>query len=281
MKDVTNSRIFLVFVAIITVGACIGTLIGVLLTHTKSQGQPSAQNNDSPSETRERQEDISLRVNPPSDYKQRHEAGVSLREPKKIKDESSYQQKPLRKWAFTRMNQEEALDNSRFPEEYLAKMEVIDVPYTNFLGEKCFGQLVVDGDLAEEVVRIFEEIEESGFPIEKIVPISAYEWSDSASVKDNNTSAFNYRKAIIPGRKTSHLSKHAYGRAIDINPFQNPFVVHGVTRRKYDPAVRGTLTADSPPVKIFEKYGWEWGGSWDYGKDYQHFEKKVPPGWLD
>lgn len=40
---------------------------------------------------------------------------------------------------------------------------------------------------------------------------------------DNNTSCFNYR--IVDG--TDHLSKHALGCAIDINPFYNPYVVFG------------------------------------------------------
>ena len=37
---------------------------------------------------------------------------------------------------------------------------------------------------------------------------------------DNNSSAFNYR--FIAG--TERFSKHAFGRALDVNPLQNPFV---------------------------------------------------------
>ena len=44
--------------------------------------------------------------------------------------------------------------------------------------------------------------------------------SDTESIEHNNTSAFCYRE-ITGGRS---LSNHAYGRAIDINPQQNPYI---------------------------------------------------------
>ncbi len=50
------------------------------------------------------------------------------------------------------------------------------------------------------VKQIFDEIEATGYPITKVVPIVAYEWDDDASIADNNTSAFNYRHVIGPGQ---------------------------------------------------------------------------------
>jgi len=90
----------------------------------------------------------------------------------------------------------------------------------------------------------------------------------------NNTSAFNYRN--IKG--TDRLSKHSYGIAIDINPLFNPFVKKNSVEpegAKYIPSRKGTLTGSSEVVKIFKSYGWQWGGDWNRGKDYQHFEKNI------
>ncbi len=74
-------------------------------------------------------------------------------------------------------------------------------------------------------------------------------------MKLNNTSAFNYR--VITGGTS--LSKHAYGRAIDINPVENPYIKGATTLPPgsvYDPNAGGTLTADHPNVLTFARLGW-------------------------
>lgn len=89
---------------------------------------------------------------------------------------------------------------------------------------------------------------------------------------DNNSSAFNYRTAV--GK--TNLSRHAFGRAIDINPVQNPYVKGGLVLPPgavYDTGVRGTLLPDGVVVQAFEKRGWTWGGRWTTLKDWHHFEK--------
>ena len=67
---------------------------------------------------------------------------------------------------------------------------------------------------------------------------------------DNNTSAFNYRK--IAG--SNNLSNHAYGKAIDINPQQNPYKKEkyiSPKNSKYNSKAPGTLTADHSITKLF------------------------------
>ena len=102
---------------------------------------------------------------------------------------------------------------------------------------------------------------------------------------DNNTSCFNYR--IVDG--TDHLSKHALGCAIDINPFYNPYVVFGKgeNNETYISPAGSEIYADRSqdfPYKIdendlcyrlFKEHGFTWGGSWNSCKDYQHFQKTV------
>lgn len=171
------------------------------------------------------------------------------------------------------MTRAEALGHNRFPATVLAKMTVVTVTYNGFDHRRHRGQIVVDRAVAKDVKAIFDEIEATGYPITKIVPIVAYHWDDDASIADNNTSAFNFRHVIGPGQNTNVLSHHSYGRAIDLNPRINPFVAKdGSTPRPYDPAKPGTLTLKSAVTQIFLRHHWTWGGQWKNGKDYQHFE---------
>lgn len=172
------------------------------------------------------------------------------------------------------MTAEEALGGDRFPADVVSQMRLLEIEYLGFDNRIHQGQIVVHRDLAEETEAIFAEVMEAGFPIEKMVPISVYGWDDDASVLDNNTSGFNYRRTQGPGTSGKVLSMHAYGRAIDINPYQNPFLdASGKGMTQYDPAAKGAITRDSAITKIFKKHGWKWGGDWANTKDYQHFYK--------
>jgi hypothetical protein len=148
----------------------------------------------------------------------------------------------------------------------------IDVPYVGLDTKQYIGHLVVHTSIAEEVKEIFAEIATSGFPIAKIRPISEYDWDDETSMRDNNTSAFNYR--AIQGTET--LSNHSRGLAIDINPLFNPcMAIDGTIQPAtgiYDPARPGTILPDSEVVRIFTSRGWRWLGYRDR-KDWQHFDK--------
>jgi peptidoglycan LD-endopeptidase CwlK len=91
-------------------------------------------------------------------------------------------------------------------------------------------------------------------------------------MKADNTSAFNYR--TVKGTKI--LSKHATGRAIDINPRLNPQIKNGIAVPRgaiYNKRLPGTISDSSFIVHIFLAKGWRWGGHWKHLRDYQHFEK--------
>ncbi len=152
-------------------------------------------------------------------------------------------------------------------------LALIEVPYVSFDAHEQQGQLVIHQELANEVISLFQDLYTHRFPIYKMVPVAAYGWNDVASMEDNNTSAFNYRHIIGTGL----LSNHSLGRAIDINPLQNPYYAldgnvypaHAI----HDLAVPGTLYADSVAVSLFKEKGWTWIGDRKEHKDYQHFEK--------
>lgn len=171
----------------------------------------------------------------------------------------------------SQMTREEALGNNTFPQSVLASQELVTVRYYSFDEKLHEGQVVVHRDLADDIRAIFRDIEASKFPIAKVIPIVRYGWSDDKSIADNNTSAFNYR--TIAG--TKKLSDHARGRAIDINPYLNPWIGRsGVAKRPYTTGRAGTLVAGDAVVQAFKKRGWSWGGSWKNSKDYQHFYKR-------
>jgi len=170
---------------------------------------------------------------------------------------------------------EEAVAGSVAPPEVLSTLALIEVRYLSFDGKVHQGQLVLHKGLVEDVQHLFHSLLAAQFPLEKCVPIVAYDWDDEASMRDNNCSAFCYR----PIMGTDRLSNHSFGTALDLNPRLNPYFARdgkvypeGAT---YDPSVMGTITATSDVVALFKALGWEWGGDWESVKDFQHFQKLL------
>lgn len=169
-------------------------------------------------------------------------------------------------------------ENKEIP---LSDLRYVRVLYYGFDKKTHIGELIVNKSIAKDIIAIFKELYQVNYPIEKIVLIDEYDADDEASMKDNNTSAFNYR--TIAGSK--NLSKHALGLAVDINPLYNPCVekINGKTvvspleGKKY--AARSLandyyIKKNDVCYKAFTKKGFTWGGSWNSLKDYQHFQKK-------
>ncbi len=171
------------------------------------------------------------------------------------------------------MTFEEAMSGTKAPKEMIDSLVLIEVEYYNFNNKLSRGQLFINKVVEQDIREAFELIKKEHFPIDKVIPIVKYGWDDNKSMSDNNTSAFNYRNIA----NTNRLSNHSWGRAIDINPFQNPAVYSdgkiSPIGSVYNPKAAGTFTAESELVKFFKKRGWRWGGDWTTLKDYQHFDK--------
>ena len=171
---------------------------------------------------------------------------------------------------------QQATEGTTAPGDVVATLRITDVEYYGFDGNLHRGQIVVHHELLEEVREIFDEIKRLRFPVESVIPIK-FNLPNNATTMDtlNNTYCFHYRAVTTSG--SGRLSIHSHGRAIDINPFQNPAVLPDgrviPAGSIYDPAAVGTLTPDSEVVKLFLRHGWEWGGTWSTLKDYMHFEK--------
>lgn len=171
------------------------------------------------------------------------------------------------------MNFSEAIEGTNAPPEIIDSLSMIDVCYYSFNGRKHQGQIIVNREVEDDVYDLFNFIEKIMFPIGRVIPVVAYQWDDRKSMADNNSSSFNFR--VIEG--TTKLSMHSLGKAVDINPVQNPVIYpNGLVvpeQAKYLPEERGTFTANNPIVQEFLRRGWHWGGNFEQPKDYHHFEK--------
>ena len=157
----------------------------------------------------------------------------------------------------------------------LDELRLVRASHWGFDGRVRTGRIVVHRDVARDVATVLRRLYAARFPIRRIVPVDAYGASDFRSIEADNTSAFNCR----PVEGTSRWSEHAYGRAIDLNPIENPYVdsdgtsSHRAsapylsrTRYRAGMAVEGGVV-----VRAFASVGWSWGGRWSGVKDYQHF----------
>lgn len=82
------------------------------------------------------------------------------------------------------------------------------------------------------------------------------------------------------GKKITHAkggqSVHNYGFAVDICLIIDNKTASWDTAKDWD----NDRVADwYECVKIFAKYGWEWGGNWKNFKDLPHFEKRGYNNW--
>lgn len=169
---------------------------------------------------------------------------------------------------------DEALEGSTIPSSVKNELRLVTVQYFGYDDNLHQGQLIINKKVADDIIEIFNLIEKIKFPVQKVVPLVKYNWSDEKSMEDNNTSGFNYR--FVSGTKI--LSMHANGLAIDINPKQNPYIKNGKISpegSEHNPIAKGTITADSEIVDAFKSKGWLWGGDWKSIKDYQHFQKVI------
>jgi hypothetical protein len=168
------------------------------------------------------------------------------------------------------------------------RLSLVRFAYVDFEGRHHNdGEIVVMDAVAAHVYRIFETLNQQGFPIKKARPMDQYGGNDDASMADDNTSGFNGRKITGGGS----ISMHAYGLAIDINPVQNPYVKRAGDKLAFSPPAglsyanrfngrpnkKNFAGMAETVIDVFANEGFTtWGGYWDDPIDYQHFQ--VSPG---
>lgn len=162
----------------------------------------------------------------------------------------------------------------------LSDLRYLRLLYTGFDEKTHIGELIVNVSISDTVLKIFRTLYDNQYQIEKMVLVDEYDGDDHASMLDNNTSSFNYR--VVEG--STRLSRHAYGLAIDINPFYNPYITYENGHEHISPEgseLYRDRESDFPHKiardsdlcwQLFDEYGFTWGGDWNSVKDYQHFQ---------
>lgn len=191
---------------------------------------------------------------------------------------SSFYYEPLSDETINRITGISYVENDNISLEELRYCSLL---YNDFDNNTQVGELICNEKIAQDIIEIFYELYTSGYQIESIKLIDEFGGDDTASMLANNTSCFNYRVV----ENTTRLSNHAYGLAIDINPFYNPYVTFGKDGSTHISPEGSEAYADrsaSFPYKIdendlayklFKQHGFKWGGDWNSVKDYQHFER--------
>ncbi|MFO7572081.1 MAG: M15 family metallopeptidase [Gaiellaceae bacterium] len=110
----------------------------------------------------------------------------------------------------------------------LRDLRLLRLSHRGFDGRVRTGRLIVHRDVARDLVSVFRRLYAARFPIRRMLPVDRYGASDFRSIEADNTSAFNCR--FVEG--TTRWSEHAYGRAIDVNPIENPYVSGGRTAHR-------------------------------------------------
>lgn len=150
-------------------------------------------------------------------------------------------------------------------------------------GNAIVGELVCAQSIANNLLDIFRELFRASYPIERMRLVDYYNGDDEASMQDNNSSCFNHRLITAGGR----TSLHSFGLAIDINPKYNPYykikesgrtVVRPEGSEEYldrNAVFPYKIMKNDLCYRLFRQHGFQWGGDWASGKDYQHFEKLI------
>lgn len=158
------------------------------------------------------------------------------------------------------------------------ELRYIHILYYDFNELVQEGELVCNEVISQDLLEIFRELYENRYALEKVRLIDEYDADDEMSMRDNNTSCFNYRS--VP--HSTSISKHGYGLAIDINPFYNPYIVTVDGKQSIEPENSAEyadrtrefdhkIDENDLCYKLFTEHGFTWGGSWKNSKDYQHF----------
>ena len=155
-----------------------------------------------------------------------------------------------------------------------AQLRAVELRHWDFRGRPRVGVLVVHAAEIPKVISVFRRLYAARFPVRRMLGVERSRGSDDASMAADNTSGFNCR--LVGG--TNRWSEHAYGRAIDVNPVENPYVHGGLVeppagRAYLDRSRRrpGMAMQTGVLVRAFASVGWHWGGLWRSSKDYQHF----------
>jgi D-alanyl-D-alanine carboxypeptidase-like protein len=153
-------------------------------------------------------------------------------------------------------------------------LRYLTMSFWGFDGRTHTGEMLVNASAAQAVTRVFGELFAARFPIEEMRITSTQALDAPPTGDGNDTSAFVCR----PVRGQTNWSSHAYGLAIDLNPFCNPYTARDLVLPELASAYLdrswkrpGMVLAGDATVRAFAAIGWSWGGAWTSPTDRMHF----------
>ena len=154
------------------------------------------------------------------------------------------------------------------------QLSLIRLSFWGFDQRRHTGELLVNAAVAEQMISVFAELYRERFPIEEMRITRRHELDAPPTGDGNNTGSFVCRATV----GATSYSQHAYGLAVDVNPFQNPYSKDDLVLPELASAYLdrswtrpGMITPDGPVVQAFTGIDWTWGGTWSSLKDLHHF----------
>lgn len=167
------------------------------------------------------------------------------------------------------------------------ELRYLHLLHKDLSGKTLEGEMICNIKIADLLIDIFQKLFAASYPIEKIHLIDEYDADDELSMRDNNSSCFNFRLVS----NTNRISKHGYGLAVDINPRYNPYIKFINGKKSIEPAnslefedrtknFSYKIEENDLCCQLFLENGFLWGGNcWAEEKDYQHFF--LPDGYYE
>lgn len=162
-------------------------------------------------------------------------------------------------------------------------LRLLRINYWDYSGYRRRGELVAATSVIRQMSGALADMYRARLPIRSMYRVDRFGWSgrlqganDYRSMAAGDTSAFNCRWVVgRPGVR----SPHTYGRALDVNTWENPYL----SRQGWEPnswwprrshARVAWRSRSHPVVEIMRRHGLRW----TYGSsDSQHFDA-VPRG---
>lgn len=156
----------------------------------------------------------------------------------------------------------------------LADLRYLTLSFHGFDGGRHTGELVVNASVARDVVEVFRRLYAAGFPVEEMRLVTTADLDAPPTGDGNNTAAYVCRTT----RGSATLSAHAYGLAIDLDPFMNPYrkgdlVLPELASAYLDRSWQrpGMIHRGDVVTRAFAAVGWSWGGDFRTVSDLMHF----------
>ncbi|MEU4246776.1 M15 family metallopeptidase [Amycolatopsis sp. NPDC026612] len=153
-------------------------------------------------------------------------------------------------------------------------LRYLTMSFWGFDGRAHTGEMLVNASGATGITQVFGRLFAAHFPLEEMRVTGPAELTAPPTGDGNSTSAFVCR----PARGQTTWSAHAYGLAVDVNPFCNPYTQGDlvlpelasayVDRARHRP---GMVRPGDATVRAFAAIGWSWGGNWRSPTDRMHF----------